>query len=314
MTTLLSISLVMPTYNEPERLEAALKSLSRQDYPREATEIIVVDDASAHLDAERLHAGLAPFPLHLIRNTQNQGRARARNAALRVATGDIIIFLDSDMTVGPDFLRAHAEQHQSHNEAVFIGNIRFASEIPTTSLTRYIEGRGVHAADEGKAMHFKCFVTGNSSVRRSSLLRVGFFDEDLTAYGGEDLELGYRLHLAGIPMYYAAKALSKHHDLRDLEPLCKLMQTYGSQSIPILLRKHPELRAVLRLDAMAASLFSPRRFALHLALSPLIHYPIRWLSRWLINFYVPGLFFSYLFWSSRTRGYLQTMDSGDSAC
>ena len=305
MSAPLTLSVVMPTYDEPERLEAALESLSQQDYPHEAIQIIVVDDASPYLDAERLHAAVVPLQLRLLRNEQNQGRARARNTALRVASGDLVVFLDSDMTVGTNFLRAYAQRHQNHAEAVFIGNIRFASEIPTTSLTRYLEGRGVHRVDLDKPIPFNCFVTGNSSVRRSSLLRVGFFDEDLTAYGGEDLELGYRLHLAGIPLYYAPEALSYHYHLRSLEPLCRLMQTYGSKSIPILLNKHPELDAVLRLDFIRASGFSPRRLALQLALLSPVHYPIRWLTRWLVKTYVPDLFFSYLFWSSRTRGYLQ---------
>ena len=307
MSAPLTLSVVMPTYDEPERLEAALRSLSQQNYPHEAIQIIVVDDASPHLDAERLHTAVTPLRLRLIRNEQNQGRARARNAALRVASGDLVIFLDSDMTVGTNFLRAHAQRHQNHAEAVFIGNIRFASEIPTTSLTRYLEGRGVHRVDEDKPIPFNCFVTGNSSIRRGPLLRVGFFDEDLTAYGGEDLELGYRLHLAGIPLYYAPEALSYHYHLRSLEPLCCLMQTYGNKSIPILLNKHPELDAILRLDFIRASVFSPRRLALQLALLPPIHYPIRWLTRWLVKIYVPDLFFSYLFWSSRTRGYLQAI-------
>ena len=303
----LTLSIVMPTYGEPKCLEAALKSLSQQDYPHEAIQVIVVDDASPHLDAGHLYAAAAPLRLRLIRNKQNQGRARARNAALRVASGDLVVFLDSDMTVGINFLRAHAQRHQTHAEAVFIGNIRFAPEIPPTSLTRYLERRGVHRIDAEKPIPFKCFVTGNSSVRRSSLLRVGFFDEDLTAYGGEDLELGYRLHLAGIPLYYAPEALSYHYHLRSLEPLCRLMQTYGSKSIPVLLRKHPELDTVLWLDFIRASGFSPRRIALQLALLPPIHYPIRWLTRWLMKTYVPDLVFSYLFWSSRTRGYLQAM-------
>ena len=303
----LTLSVVMPTYDEPERLEAALKSLSQQDYPHEAIQIIVVDDASPHLDSERLHAAVAPLQLQLLRNEQNQGRARTRNTALRVASGEVVVFLDSDMVVDTNFLHAHVQRHQNHAEAVFIGNIRFASEIPNTSLTRYIEGRGVHRVDEDKPIPFNCFVTGNSSVRRSTLLRVGFFDEDLTAYGGEDLELGYRLHLAGIPLHYAPEALSYHYHLRSLEPLCRLMQTYGNKSIPILLNKHPELDAVLRLDFIRASAFSPRRLALQLALLPLIHYPIRWLTRWLVKTYVPDLFFSYLFWSSRTRGYLQAI-------
>ena len=307
MSAPLTLSVVMPTYDEPERLKAALKSLSQQDYPHEATQIIVVDDASPHLDSERLHTAVAPLQLQLLRNEQNQGRARTRNTALRVASGEIVVFLDSDMIVGTNFLRAHAQRHQTHAEAVFVGNVRFASEIPNTSLTRYIEGRGVHRVDEDKPIPFNCFVTGNSSVRRSTLLRVGFFDEDLTAYGGEDLELGYRLHLAGIPLYYAPEALSYHYHLRSLEPLCRLMQTYGNKSIPILLNKHPELDAVLRLDFIRASAFSPRRLALQLALLPPIHYPIRWLTRWLVKTYVPDLFFSYLFWSSRTRGYLQAI-------
>ncbi len=308
MSTPLTLSVVIPTYDEPERLEAALKSLSQQNYPREATQIIVVDDASPHLDAERLHAALAPFELQLLRNEQNQGRARARNAALRVASGDIVVFLDSDMTVGTHFLRAHAQRHQNHSEAAFVGNIRFAGEIPATSLTRYLEGRGVHRVDTDKTIPFKCFVTGNSSVRRSSLLRVGFFDEDLTAYGGEDLELGYRLHLAGIPLYYAPEALSHHNHLRSLEPLCRLLQTYGSKSIPILLKKHPELDAVLRLDFIKAAALSPRRLALRLTLLSPIHHPIRWVARWLVKTYVPDLLFSYLFWSSRTRGYLRALN------
>ena len=308
MSAPLTLSVVIPTYDEPERLEATLKSLSQQDYPHEATQIIVVDDASPHLDAERLHAAIAPLQLLLLRNEQNQGRARARNAALQVASSDLVVFLDSDMTVGANFLRAHAQRHQNHAEAVFVGNIRFAREIPPTSLTRYLEGRGVHRVDTDKPIPFNCFVTGNSSVRRSSLLRVGFFDEDLTAYGGEDLELGYRLHLAGIPFYYAPEALSYHYHLRSLEPLCRLMQTYGSKSIPILLNKHPELDAVLRLDFIRASALSPRRLALQLSLLSPIHYPIRWVTRWLVKTYVPDLFFSYLFWSSRTRGYIRALN------
>ena len=310
MNAPLSISLVMPTYDEPGRLTAALESLSRQEYSREATQIIVVDDASPQLEVDRLHAALAPFELLLIRNRENVGRARARNAALREAIGDIVIFLDSDMTVEPDFLSIHAERHQAHVDAAFIGNIRFAGEIPATWLTRYIEGRGVHGAEANQPVHFKCFVTGNSSVRRASLLRIGFFDEDLTAYGGEDLELGYRLHRAGIPLYYAPEALSHHHHLRALEPLCQLMQTYGQRSIPVLLHKHPALASVLRLGFLRASALSPQRWALQLALSPIVYFPLRWLARLMLNSYVPGILFSYLLWASRTRGYLQAPKRG----
>ena len=86
------------------------------------------------------------------------------------------------------------------------------------------------------------------------------------------------------------------------------MQTYGRKSIPILLHKHPELDGVLRLDFVRVSALSPRRLALQLALLSLVHYPIRWVTRWFVKTYVPDLFFSYLFWSSRTRGYLSALN------
>ena len=306
----LSLSLLMPTYDEPERLLASLASLSRQDYPVELVEIIVIDDASPTLDEEGLRSVLAPFELKLIRNPMNLGRARARNAGLQQAQGDIVVFLDSDMTVEADFLRAHAHAHQisSDPNQVLIGNIVWGPEIPSSALTRYIESRGVHRAGENE-VHFKCFVTGNSSLRRSLLNRVGFFDEDFTAYGGEDLELGYRLHRGDAHFHYLEKAVSYHNHIRPLDQLCQLMFTYGNRSIPVLLEKHPDLIAILRLGFLREFPLSPKRILLTLALWPPVHKPFYWLAEQMINTSAPDLLFDYLLWYHRTRGYLDTLKS-----
>ncbi len=305
-----SLSVLMPTYDEPERLQAALKSLSRQDYAAEKVEIIVIDDASPTLDEEALHTTIAPFALKLIRNPTNLGRARARNVGLRQAQGDIIVFLDSDMTVERDFLQTHAQGHQQCANSVLIGNILWGPEIPTNALTRYIESRGVHRTQEGE-VHFKCFVTGNSSLRRKFLFEVGLFDNDFTAYGGEDLELGYRLHRAGAQFQYLEKAVSYHNHIRPLDQICQLMYTYGHRSIPVLLEKHPELASILRLDFLREPPLALRRLLLQLALWPLFYHPIYWLTCQAIKRHVPDLFFDYLLWYHRTRGYL---DSTHSSC
>jgi GT2 family glycosyltransferase len=301
---MLSVSVVMPTFAEPDRLETALRSLAQQDYPRQAMEILVVDDASPVLDAERLYAAAAPFSLQLLRHPTNQGRARARNTGLRAATGELVVFLDSDMTVEPDFLRIHAEWHQTRSNAVLIGNIRFAPQLSTTFLSRYLESRGVHRQEADKPLPFKCFVTGNSSLRRELLMRVGLFDEDFSAYGGEDLELGYRLELAGASFHYAPRALSYHHHIRPLESLCCLMYAYGQKSIPLLVGKHPEVARVLRLDFLQEPVLAPRRLLLSLALLPMVYWPIYLFSRWGLKYWVPDLFFDYILWYNRTRGYL----------
>ena len=300
------ISVVMPTYDEIERLCAALTSLSQQDYPIDRVEIIVVDDASpTPADGEKLQQALAPFTLKLLNHESNQGRARARNTGLQCATGDIIIFLDSDMTVAPNFFRAHAAGHKREKNTVFIGNIVWGRDIPPSALTRYVERRGVHRINGQGGVHFKCFVTGNSSLRRDLLERVGFFDEDFTVYGGEDLELGYRLHIAGAQFSYLEDAVSHHNHIRPLDQLCRLMYAYGQGSMPVLVDKHPGLAPVLRLDFLQQPTFSPKRILLKMALLPGMHWPFYWAAVLLMHWRVPDLLFDYLLWNNRTRGYVQ---------
>ncbi len=307
MQTAPTLSVLMPTYDEAERLRAALNSLSEQDYPTDRVQIVVVDDASpTPVDEGDLRQALAPFELTLVRHESNQGRARARNTGLRRATGDIVIFLDSDMTVERDFLRTHAEAHADGEERVLIGNIVWGRDIPPSALTRYVEKRGVHRTGLQGQVHFKCFVTGNSSLPNSLLKRVGPFDEDFTAYGGEDLELGYRLYNAGAQFGYVERALSHHNHIRPLDQLCRLMYTYGKGSIPILVDKHPDLAGVLRLGFLSAPLLSPKRIALQMALLPMIYWPLYWLADTLVGWRLPDLFFDYLLWCNRTRGYIDS--------
>lgn len=305
MKTSPTLSVVIPTYNEPERLLAALESLALQDYPAEALEIIVVDDASPVFDPERYTQAAGSSPLRVIRHATNQGRARARNTGIRAASGEVVLFLDSDMTVEPGFLRAHAQAHQQAG-TVAIGHIRFGPQVPANCLTRYLDSRGVHRLRKGEAVPFKCFVTGNSSVSREQLLRVGLFDEDFTAYGGEDLELGYRLHLDGAVFRFAGQARSLHHHLRPFRQHCQLMYTYGQHSLPVLLGKCPALAPLLRLNFLSGPFYSARRLLYRLALLPALYYPIRWAVEVSLRWWVPDLCFDYLWWYNRTRGYLKT--------
>jgi len=307
----LTFSVIIPTYNEPERLANALVSLSCLDYPNEKVEIIVVDDATPQFSPAPLTALAQPFSLKFIQHTTNQGRARARNSGIQAATGEIIVFLDSDMTVKPNFLQIHAKFHQKQKDAVVIGHVHFGPEIPKTGLSHYIDRRGVDRLAANEPIPFKCFVTGNSSVRRENLATVGLFDEDFTAYGGEDLELGYRMHLNGLKFYYAADALSLHHHIRPLKSLCLLMYTYGRYSMPILLKKHPHLAQMLMLGFLEESLFSFKRLFWRTALLPLVYHPIAWLGRRANNRLLPDIGFDYLFWYNRTRGYLAALAEKD---
>jgi glycosyltransferase involved in cell wall biosynthesis len=302
------LSVVVPTYNEPVRVQATLGSLARQQLPVEDVEIVVVDDGSLPaVKPEKLADAAKPFALRLRRHETNQGRAKARNSGIRAARGEVVVFLDGDMTVEPGFLNAHKAFHQTHDaNCACIGNIRFSSSVKPNALFRYIQGRGVHRFEAGRLVPYNCFVTGNSSIARQALMDCGLFDEDLHAYGGEDLELGYRLARSGTLFYYEATAVSNHHELRSLAELCDLMSVYGAQSMPHMVEKHPELASLLRLRFLIAS--TPVRWAHRLALSPLVHSPVALLLRCLPRGPVPSILFDYLMWYHRTRAYVCAVD------
>jgi glycosyltransferase involved in cell wall biosynthesis len=298
------LSVVIPTRDAPDLLAAALRSLALQDFPATSAEIVVIDDGSVEFDASTWTQLAEPFHLAVIRRETNQGRATARNHGIRQAAGEIIVFLDGDMTAAPGFLRAHADFHRAHPGEVCVGDIRFGPEIPSTTFTRYMESRGAQAYQPDEEIPFKCFVTGNSSAGRGLLIDAGLFDEEFHAYGAEDLELGYRLYGQGATFRFAGSALSLHHHLRPLGQTCELMRAYGRRSLPILVGKHPELIPLLRLDFLDAPWLSIRKQLLQLALGDLAFRCAFSVSR-LLDKCVPSLLYSYMWWHCRTRGFLE---------
>jgi hypothetical protein len=300
------LSLVVPTYRAPEQLRGLLRSVADQRFDSSRAEVIVVDDGTPGFDPDLWAGMVGEFPLTVLHLPDNGGRAVARNAGIRIAKGDIVIFLDGDMTVEPDFFQAHDLFHARHPGAVAVGAIRWAPDVPDTPFMRYAGSRGVGRFGGGP-VPFSCFVTGNSSVSRQVLLDVGCFDEGFSTYGGEDLELGYRLDRAGVVVRYEPAAGSVHHGWKGLLGMRQSMATYGAGSLPLLLDRHPELVDVLRLDFLQLSWWHPRRLVLMATLWPVIHAPVFGLVRCgEACGSVPTLCFDYLWWSERTRAYLRS--------
>ena len=300
------LSVVLPTYREPALLSSALRSLAAQKIPAGFSEVVVIDDGSPDFDPAPLPGAAAPLPVRAIHFERNRGRAAARNAGIRAARGDVVVFLDGDMTVQPGFLGAHEEFHRRHPGCAAVGAIRWAPEVPDNAMTRYFSSRGVARFEPGP-VPFKCFVTGNSSVPRAILRQLGGFDEGLSAYGGEDLELGYRLHLHGVSVHSLPEARSLHHRWRALAGTCEAMEAYGGRSLPHILGAHPGLAPVLRLGFLNRRRLDPRRWLAHAALWSPFYRGARRLAESLDSRPCPAILFDYLWWAGRTRSYLEAV-------
>lgn len=186
-------------YNDAENLRETLARLAAQTLPSGAYEIVVVDDGSTDATADVI-AQLTRGGRHCsVRLDPNRGRAAARNAGIRAAESPVIVFVDSDVFVGPDFLARHLEIHTSAGRPV-VGRGPVVA-IPT---------RDVPPRPPMTRISKAYLDTANASVPRQTLIDAGLFDEGFRAYGWEDFDLGMRLQARRIPRVFSPDALAYH--------------------------------------------------------------------------------------------------------
>jgi len=112
-----TVSVIVPTYNREKRIERTLASVLNQDY--ESIEIIVVDDGSTDA-TESIVKRVADSNIDVDKRIRyvwqiNQGACVARNRGMMLATGDYIMFLDSDDLIKPTKLSVQVNQIESEN-------------------------------------------------------------------------------------------------------------------------------------------------------------------------------------------------------
>lgn len=194
------LSVVIPAYNRAPLLTRTLEALARQSLPPHLHEVIVVDDGSTDETPEVVRSwGAQDRRIHLLRTETNRGASAARNNGVREARGQIVVFVDSDVVVRPDFLAHHLDAHRRSRAPVLcrgpvvpVPDLRLPDRLPLTGLSP------------------SYFDPANASLPRSELLAAGLFDEGFRAYGWEDFDLGLRLKRRGLARVFRPEAVAYH--------------------------------------------------------------------------------------------------------
>ena len=239
MASQLTASVVVPTYNRAELLGYTLDSLARQDLPAARYEVLVVDDGSSDHTAEVVRAHQDRLRVrYFFQEDQGFRVAAARNVGISHAEGDVCVFVDSGVLLHSLGLRAHLDSHQSVDGPAavcgyvycFNQNNEDAQEIlafvdvtdpdATVDVLRssgrwpdYREGfnaRNEHRFHELPAPGF-LYWTCNASASTKQLRAVGMFDEAFQRWGGEDIDLGYRLYQDGARFVVNRQAAALHY-------------------------------------------------------------------------------------------------------
>lgn len=227
------LSVVIPTYNRRERLALVLAALERQTTPAGQFEVVVVDDGSTDDTSDWLKQRSTAYVLRSLR-LSNGGPARARNAGVEAAEGEIVLFIDDDVVPGPELVAEHLRLHDAEADLVVIG--------PLGSLPRYAQPwvaweqakveEQYRSMERGEwAASFRQFWTGNASVAREHVVAAGGFD--VTLLRGEDVELGARLQERGLQFRFNPRARTLHHAERSLESWEGAHASYGKAEVAI---------------------------------------------------------------------------------
>jgi glycosyltransferase involved in cell wall biosynthesis len=182
------VSVVVPAYDNAAGLEECLRAL----VPGGAHEIIVVDDAST----DDTGAVAARFGVKVLRLERNSGAGAARNRGAKEATGDVLLFVDSDVVAAPDTIaRVNRVLEERPDVVAVFGSYDAAPRAPgLVSQFRNLLHHFVHQQGEREA---STFWAGCGAVRRAAFEESGGFDTGSYTRAIEDIELGYRLRGAG---------------------------------------------------------------------------------------------------------------------
>ncbi len=109
----MTVSVIVRTKDEAARLRLTLASLSRQTAP---VEVVVVNDGSSDATRAVLAEAAPSLELIAIDHAAAKGRSAASNTGARVASGDVLLFLDGDTLAGPDMAARHAAVHATASD------------------------------------------------------------------------------------------------------------------------------------------------------------------------------------------------------
>lgn len=214
------LSVIMPTFRRVETLERTLRSYEAQTGATGLFELIVVDDGSLDETRNTLQSFVEKTALSVgcAGLAANAGPAVARNTALGMVRGSLILIMGDDIEISPDFLAGHLAWHQTHPavEDAVLGYVTWPPGLNATPFMKWLEGGGRHHffnyqdMPSGGRVAGTYFYTCNVSLKRDLLFRTELFDATFLYASQEDLELGHRLERAGMRLHFE-RGLAAYH-------------------------------------------------------------------------------------------------------
>lgn len=203
-------------FNCVELSKAMLASLEKTVDLHEH-EVILVDDASNDGTPEFLSSLKNRY--RVFRNEQNGGFAVSNNLGAKQAKGDILVFLNNDLVLLPNWLQPMLDLIQSQKDVGTVGNIQLNFEtrlVDHAGIFFDLEGMPTHARKTRKRLPRGDWLERNAvtaaclMISKAKFQEMNGFDEDYRN-GMEDVDLSVRMKRKGYRHFVSHKSVILHH-------------------------------------------------------------------------------------------------------
>ena len=242
------VSIINPVRNIERTIEKNLKYLVDLDYPKERMEIIFADGGSRDRTVQIINNWQKEYPfIKLVEVQDCKSPGQARNAALKVAKGDYILFTDGDCAPRKDWVRKILEPFFKDSSIGMVGGeiltLRTDHGNDVESYCEqtkflFVAGR-CRVTKEGYYpvikkdlphevngnIHSPFFATANAAVSKEALDKIGReFWHEIT---NEDVDFSIRIIKNGFKLYFAPSVIVEHMHRVALADYCRQLFGYG---------------------------------------------------------------------------------------
>ncbi|MGF1682150.1 glycosyltransferase [Photobacterium minamisatsumaniensis] len=240
----MKLSVVIPTYSCPALLQGTLEALSNQTISKSEFEVIICDDGST-CDNQAIVAMFSHKlnVQYLWQEDRGFRAGEARNKGVEQSCSPLILFLDSGVLPHQQALEHHIQIHNTHQNRVIIGyvygymsdyldqawGIKSSADLSDFVISPYNVANTIRALKfnlimdvrEGRYLRYgdriqewevpyDIFWTCHVSMTKRTFQQAGGFNTRFNEWGGEDFELGVRLHQQGVQWSLNRECCSIH--------------------------------------------------------------------------------------------------------
>jgi len=218
------LSIIVPVFNAEATLGKCLQAISKIKGFNEC-ELIIADDGStdSSLEIAKKYTG------KIVSSPKNKGAAFVRNLGAKSASGEFLLFVDSDVVFSPVDILSYLKEDFARNDICGIYGV-YEEKVPFNNFSSVYKhlytcfGLGL-----GQRMSPRFFSTASSAtlaVSRKTFLESGGFNESFPGVMAEDIEFSLRLVIKTNKLWYLDDRIKGQH-IKKYTPLSLLKSDYS---------------------------------------------------------------------------------------